>query len=213
MRQFLPSKIWLICLFLAILLKPFGLDAQFAERAKWYAGLTYKQVGLTPVGSNNALEYYFYGVTAGMNYVLLHSNDVVSLGLNPNAIFSIQFNRNAQASILASTPVFLLARLGANATPFNEQKFGIGAGVGLNYSYLSQSSQVVDVNQNVYTMKINQGFINPSAVVELGINARNWNYIFRLHWSLYKPTHDVRIGLDKYDLRFGTGGLGFLYSF
>lgn len=188
----------------AILLLPKGAGAQLAEKAKWYAGLTYSQVNLTPVPAVNPLNLYFYGLTVGMNYVLLHSNDVVSLGVNPNALFSVQFNQNLGVNMLASAPVFLLARVGANATPFNEQKFGIGAGVGLNYSYLSYKFS---------NAKINQGFLNPSAVVEIGINARNWNNIIRFHWSLYKPSHDIRIGIDKTPYRYGTGGLGFLYNF
>lgn len=183
--------------------------AQFADRAKFYGGFSYNIVTLEPVGSTQKFPFFYYGLSAGMNYVLLHSNDVVSLGINPNAVVSFQLDPMYGASFLGQAPVFLLARLGANATPYNEQKFGIGAGIGANYSFLTK--KLSDSGNN--TVRINQGFLNPSAVVEATINARGWNYVLRFNWSLAKPTHDIRIGVDKFPFRFGVGGLGINYNF
>ena len=183
--------------------------AQLKDKATFYGGFTYNVVTLQPVASTQKTSFFYYGLSGGMDYVLLHSNDVVSLGINPNATACVQFDAYNGLSFLGQAPVYLLARLGAGATPYNEQKFGIGAGIGVNSSFMSQK-----VQDNAGTqVKISQAFFNPSAVAELSINARNWNYVFRLNWSLYKPTHDIRVGVDRFPFQYGTAGLGILYNF
>jgi hypothetical protein len=183
--------------------------AQIKDKATFYGGFTYNVVTLQPPTSTDRTTFFYYGLSGGMDYVLLHSNDVVSLGINPNVTACVQFDAFNGLSFLGQAPVYLLARLGAGATPYNEQKFGIGAGIGVNSSFLAQRVQVNSGGQ----VKINQTFFNPSAVAELSINARNWNYIFRVNWSLYKPTHDIRIGVDSFPFQYGTAGLGILYNF
>lgn len=194
---------------LLVFLTTSPLVAQIKDKATFYGGFSYNTVTVQPEGSPQKTTFFFYGLSGGMDYVLLHSNDVVSLGINPNATAAIQFNAYNGVSFLGQAPVYLLARAGAGATPYNEQKFGVGAGIGVNTSYVTQ--KVLDSGGG--QVKINQTFFNPSAVAEISINARNWNYIFRLNWSLYKPTHDIRIGVDRFPFNFGTAGFGILYNF
>lgn len=209
----MKRRISILFVLALLLVAKIDLPAQLKEKATFFGGFTYHLVNLTPVGSTNSLRYFFYGLTGGMDYVLLHSNDVASIGVNPNLHVGFTYDARTGANLLAQAPVYMLARVGANATPFNEQKFGIGAGIGLNYSYLTQKSYVQDLGGNVFLLKINQGFLNPMALVELSIKTRSWSNIIRFHWSLYKPTHEVRVGIDKYQFRYGAGGLGILYNF
>lgn len=177
--------------------------AQFAEKATLFGGITYQFVGITDVSSSNSVAYYSYGLGLGMDYVLAHSNDVVSIGVNPNAHLCFQLSNFNGLSFLGSVPLYLLARVGAGATPFNEQKVGIGAGIGGTASYFT----------NTYGPRT--FFMNPSAIVELNLNLRSSSYLFRLNWSLLRPTQELDINRSgtPYPYRIGLAGLSIMSTF
>lgn len=189
--------------------------AQLADKATFFGGFTYQIVSMTPQGSPSPWRFPFYGLSLGMDYVLLHSNDQFSLGANPNANFSFIFSSTFGTSLLAQAPVFLLARYGSGSTPYNEQKFGLGAGIGANYTYMLHTTAIYDQN-GVYqgSLRINEGFVAPSAIVELAIKSRFSNYLFRFNWSLMKPTKEVDdLSTQPIPFRFGAAGLSILYTF
>ena len=199
---------YLLILFGALLLSQ-PAQSQLADKATFFGGFGYHIVSTRVPNEPRAFPNFFYGLALGMDYVLLHSNDQVSLGVNPNLNFCFSFGTFSGVSLLAQTPVFLLARVGAGATPYNEQKVGIGAGIGVNSSYLLHD----DFN---FDRKYRQLFFNPSAVAELTIRTRASDYIFRFNWSLFKPVHEVEplsgVGPDQ-ELHFGVAGLSIVYSF
>ncbi len=187
--------------------------AQLTDKAIFFGGFNYQFVSLTPQGSPSPDLLPFYGFGLGMDYVLLHSNDQISLGINPNTNFSFVFSSTFGLSLMSETPVYLLARLGANATPFNEQKFGIGAGIGASYSYMLLRRTFINQNGNATgTLKLDEGWVNPSAIVEVNLKTRFSDYLFRFHWSLAQPTREVE-ELDNYPYRFGVAGLSIFYTF
>lgn len=200
---------------LMLLFTSIGLvsKAQLADKATFFGGFNYQFVSLTPQGSPSPDRLPFYGLGLGMDYVLLHSNDQVSLGLNPNLNFSFVFSSAFGVSLLTETPVYLLARLGANSTPYNEQKFGIGAGIGLSYSYMLLQQNFFDQFGNpIGTFKLREGWVNPSAIVEINLKSRFSDYIFRFHWSLAQPTREIE-ELGNFPYRFGIAGLSIFYAF
>jgi hypothetical protein len=204
------GPMWKKALFTIALLTSFCLagSAQLAEKASFFGGMTYQFIGLRPLGSPAPTYTSLYGLGMGMDYVLMHSNDVVSVGINPNVNACLQFSSYYGLSFFANAPVYLLARVGSGATPFNEQKFGLGAGIGGTYSYLFTTVNAGGSNNNFST-----GFMNPGAIVEMSIHSRNSNYLFRFNWSLLKPTRNVEIGSNSYPVRMGVLGLGIFYTF
>lgn len=195
------GKILLPCLFLTASL---GMGmAQLAEKATLFGGITYQFVGLTDVTSNTTTAFYSYGLGLGMDFVLAHSNDVVSIGVNPNANLCFQLNSFTGFSFLGAVPVYMLARVGAGATPFNEQRFGIGAGIGGSASYFTT------------TYGPRAFFMNPGAVVELNLNLRSSSYLFRFNWSLLRPTQELDINRSgtPYPYRIGLTGLSIMSTF
>ena len=174
-------------------------QAQLSEKANFFGGMTYQFIGITPLGSPSPSYANLYGLGAGMDYVLLHSNDVVSLGVNPNVNACLQFNSFYGLSFFANAPVYMLARVGSGATPFNEQKFGIGAGIGGSYSYLYSASGGTPFSV---------GFLNPGAIVEMSLRTRGSSYLFRFNWSLTKSFHDIEIGNQSLPSRVGVLGVG-----
>jgi hypothetical protein len=186
--------------------------AQLADKATFHGGITYQIVSMTPLGSPSPWRAPFYGLGLGMNYTLLHSNDQISLGINPNANFSFVFSNLFGTSLFAQAPVFLLARLGAGCTPYNEQKFGLGVGVGATYSFMLYSQNFVDQSGNLYRARIKEGWVNPSAIVELSIRSRASSYLFRFNWSLLRPTLEID-DINNLPARFGVAGLSIAYTF
>lgn len=185
-----------------------GGHAQLADKAKFFGGMTYQFIGITPVGAPSPTYSSLYGLGIGMDYVLLHSNDAVSLGINPNANVCLQFSSYYGLSVFANAPLYLLARVGSGATPFNEQKFGIGAGIGGSYSYL-----LTTVNAGGSNSLFKTGFLNPGAIVEMSIKARSSNYLLRFNWSLSRPTRLVEVGSQTFPVRMGVLGIGIFYNF
>ncbi len=179
-------------------------QAQLSEKANFFGGMTYQFIGITPLGSPSPSYANLYGLGAGMDYVLLHSNDVVSLGVNPNVNACLQFSSFYGLSFFANAPVYMLARVGSGATPFNEQKFGIGAGIGGSYSYLYS-------NSGGYPFSV--GFLNPGAIVEVSLRTRGSSYLFRFNWSLTKSLHDIEVGNNSATYRVGVLGVGIFYNF
>jgi hypothetical protein len=183
-------------------------QAQLAEKASFFGGMTYQFIGITPLGQPRPIYASMYGLGAGMDYVLMHSNDVASLGINPNANVCLQISSFSGLSFFANAPVYLLARLGSGATPFNEQKVGIGAGIGGTYSYLFTT-----LSANGVPSSFSTSFLNPGAIAEFSLRTRGSNYLFRFNWSLLKPTRNFESGSSSFPVRLGVLGLGIFYTF
>ena len=144
----------------------------------------------------------YYGLNVGANYVLMHSNDQFSLGVDPNINFAIFPTNYGGLGLLAQAPVFLLGRVGANSTSYNQQKVGLGAGIGLNYTY-------VRLDPPSGSVGLNHSYVAPAALVELNLNLRSATYILRGHWNLTPTTLDY--AGEDYD--FGNFGFGIVYGF
>ena len=201
-------------LILFLLLAAFGknVEGQLMDKAVFFGGFNYQLISLTPEGSPVPSRIPFYGLGVGMDYVLMQSNDQFSVGLNPNANFSFVFSSNYGHSLLAQAPVYLLGRIGAGATPYNEQKVGVGAGIGAVYTYMVHSTIAYDQFGNSLIARLKEGWVNPSAIVEFGLNTRRSNYLFRLNWSLLQPTKAIE-SLGGYNYSFAAGALSIMYKF
>lgn len=185
------------------------VQAQFSSKAELFGGITYQFVGINPLGSPNTSYSAHYGLGLGFDYVLAHSNDQVSLGINPNVNVCLQFDNLYGLSFFGNVPAYMLARVGAGSTPFNEQKVGIGAGIGGTFSYLSTS-----YSSGSSAGAFRTSFLNPGAIVEFQLKTRGSNYLFRFNWSLLKPTQEVDLGsIQKYSVRMGVTGIAIFYSF
>ncbi|HHG85671.1 MAG TPA: hypothetical protein ENJ82_13060 [Bacteroidetes bacterium] len=178
--------------------------AQLADKATLHGGFSYQFVTLTPLGSSQKFLFPYYGLSLGMNYVLAHSNDQASIGISPTGNISFSFS-NYGINLMLQAPVYLTARLGAGATPYNEQKFGIGAGIGSVFTYMVSPTGLTN-------SRLRQGWVNPSAMGELSIKTRFSNYLFRVNWSLFSPTVEVD-DLNGDEIQFGNWGISILYNF
>jgi hypothetical protein len=174
----------------------------------WDFGFTYQFLseesvfpasGPTP----NVVVQPFYGLTGGLNYVLWHSNDKVSLLANPGALLSVRLGGGG-VNIFTQAPTYLAFHAGAGSTPFNEQRVGIGAGVGVVPGYLYYKTFGFPSYQAGVAM------VNPGAMADLTILGRSTVYKIRVNWSLTKSRWQ---DIDALQVRYSTFGIGVLYVF
>jgi len=184
------------------------LQAQIGDKFVPHMGFFYEIINFRDEStSGRDISANFYTFTIGTYYTLLHKNDVVSLGVDPS--INLGFNpfrsgNETGLSFLIQAPVFLMGRLGANSTSYNEQKFGIGAGIGGVYSFYREG-----------ITKRNAGFLNPSAVVEGTILSGGGTLTLRAHISLFDP--EITLSSDSSpNLTFRSTnvlGIGLIYGF
>lgn len=192
-------------LFLLLVLASSQVFGQLSSKAVFFGGPTYQFASLTQVGSPAPTYSPHYGLGFGMDYILMHSNDQASIGINPNANICFSFSNLYGFDFFTSMPVYMLARLGAGSTPYNEQKIGIGGGIGGSFSYLATPVSSGDM--------LKTSFINPGALAELQFRYRGGNIVLRFNWSLAKSTQNIELGNNSFAFRMGVSALSIFYNF
>ncbi len=184
-----------------------GLPAQNGKMM-WDAGFTYQFLSeesvypaAGPTSSVNIAP--FYGLTGGLNYVVWHSNDKISVLANPGVLVSVRLSGQGM-SLFAQAPTYMALHVGAGSTPFNEQRVGLGAGIGVVPGYLYYKTFGFPSYQAGVAM------VNPGAMADLTILGRNTVYKVRVNWSLAKSRWQ---DIDALQVRYSTFGLGILYVF
>ncbi len=185
-------------------------SAQLSDKFIPHMGFFYQIINFRDDLNARDKSEAFYAFSLGTYYTFMHKNDVLSLGLDPSVNFGFNPNRSTTGetgiSFLVQAPVFLMGRLGANSTSYNQQKFGIGAGIGGVYSFYREGIS-----------KLNAGFFNPSAVVEGTILSGGGTLTFRVHFSLFDPSTTLSTesgtAQDREFNEVNTLGLGIIYGF
>ncbi|MEO0471566.1 MAG: hypothetical protein AAF206_18190 [Bacteroidota bacterium] len=209
------KKIW----FAALLI--FGMSiqqsqAQFADKLVPHVGFMY-EFSTAFDGNQNVTWNNYYNLHLGSYVALWHKNDIVSVGIDPSVQVGFRPIRDFSTNNLrfdwnVQVPVYLMARIGANATPYNSQKAGFSLGVGANYSYYNQFN-------NNFTNRFRSSYINPAGVVEVTILSRGNPITGRFHFGLSKTTSTRQVlntngdVLQEVDFPQGFFGVGLLYGF
>lgn len=197
---------------------------QFLDKLQVYFGTT---LHVTPIEDKLTNESLFasgnpvqYGLTLGANYVFWHSNDVFSLSAAPS--FSLAFNLNSNpVSLFLQTPLYLLARVGAGATSFNQNVVGFGVGIGGNFSFIrfpfGYEQPQPNGNPSIYREGlVNQPYFTPAAMAELTINYRSSIFCLRGHANLSRYSGELILD-DRTDDRLAANfygwGIGFHWYF
>lgn len=195
----------ILMLFCAILTH--NLSAQSKFEIVPHTGLMYQFLSLNRADSTlPAIPDVWQYVTLNLGGygVIAHKNDVVSLGVD--ASINVGLNFNPPLSFLVQTPVYLMGRLGAGSTPYNEQNLGIGLGFGITPSYWNQK-----LGSPIDKMKVFS--YSPGCVLEV-------NYmrtLVRVNFNVLSFSSHIK-ELDSYlgttaKYKVSTVGLGFLYGF
>ena len=202
----MQRQYWSVVFLLFLGLFSQQVRGQMGDKMVPHLGFMYEIVDLKdPV--QNDLSRVFYTFSLGTYYTLGHKNDVVSVGVDPSVNFGFNLVSNATGSetglnLVVQVPVFLMGRLGANSTKYNQQKFGIGAGIGGVYTFFREG-----------IVKQRSSAVNPSAVAEITFMSGGGPLTIRAHVSLFNPTATLTFPSGSVDFNeFRTLGFGLIYG-
>ena len=201
----------LITLALLACLSAGSLQAQLSDRLVPHFGFMLEILTLEQddVPNPQNFNYNFFTLGIGTYYVISHSKDQLSVGLDPSVQVGVQgLNGNIDWTLQA--PVFLMGRFGAFATPYNTQKVGIGAGLGVVTSFASIRS----LDGPGRDLDFNQWYAVPSIILEGSLNLPSGPLTGRLHLPLAKPVHPgVTLAGRLEPTSYNLVGLGLIYGF
>ncbi|MDB4286352.1 hypothetical protein N9933_03535 [bacterium] len=212
----------LIILFLSA--THFSLKAQLVDKVVPHFGFMYEFINLSEGDSVQdpfTDSQPFYTVHVGTYYALAHKNDVLSVGIDPSIQGGIRLNGNG-ISWMLQAPIFLMGKVGANSTPYNEQKIGFALGVGANFTYVNINNRgsIIDpFNGETVSLDLKKFFYNPQVVIEGTVNSRGGPISGRIHFSLLQQVKEGVVfsnGFVKYpfpQVEYNNFGLGIIYGF
>ena len=191
------------------------LSAQITDRMVPHSGVMYEIVTFETTQNTPPVTFNrgYYTFNLGSYFMLAHVNDVASVGIDGSVNFGINFpttGRGTVVTFVAQTPVFAMGRVGTNATSYNEQGIGAGAGIGLNYTYFND---IADPNSG---NKFRSGFVVPAAVAEVSLRSRGSALTVRGHISLASIRSNVRYTNPNFpdsSFKLGNWGVGLISSF
>lgn len=173
----------------------------------------------TPLASTRfttALNYSTY-------YAALQKNDLISVGVMGGAtvgarIYQSPVKAAMTSDIMLQIPVFVMARIGANATPYSESRFGIAAGAGVSFTSASyfQYYNGGDLARYLFNR------VDPQVVGEVTIPLGGNGISFRAHISPIAWTANTRVSvyhslsnIEEVNVpaRISNFGLGIVYGF
>lgn len=150
------------------------VNAQVADRLLPHFGYNFTRLSLDDgINPELVVPVDFNTISLGAYYTLAQAKDIVSVGLDGNVNFGLNFNSFSGINWLVQAPVFVMGRLGANSTVYNSQSIGLGAGFGLMGSFM-----------NIPDASIRETYFNPVAVIEGTVNSGGSYISGRLMFSL-----------------------------
>lgn len=201
------SMIRICSLLLLFLIHSERLSAQIGDRLQFHLGGSYDFLRIQ--GSPGTLFTNYFTITGGGHLNLWHSNDQLSLSVNPNASLGLAFNNYTGFSVFTQIPTLVMLRIGAACTKYNEQKFGVGAGLGLAYTYVQEKSFLV--GNTFYTLE--NSLINPVAAAQLTFQNDARILTIRAYSSLLSYAAPFIDTYGNEQFKYDGYGLAILYNF
>jgi len=163
---------------------------------------------------------FFNTISVSGTYTLAHSADFYSVNAHASPALGLRFVENAGANVLAQLPVYLLGRVGAGATPFNESVIGAGAGVGLQYAFIKNPFNLIDQRGFIVGEgEIKKSYVAPAFIAEINADFGNGGlYSLRFHMNFIKVDEDQDISIvgqprQTFDVELQNFGIGLFWKF
>jgi len=155
----------------------------------------------------------FWGIGLGANYIYYRSpDDFLAVGPGAQITGSFQFLGSFGSNWMLQVPLYAFARIGAAATPYNQQRLGTGIGLGLRYT----TFQTIYTVPSGYVGRLRQNFLNPTGIVELTFNFRRLSpTTIRFYMDILpsRRNTDIYGSFDPVPLDYRTLGFGIYYYF
>lgn len=140
------------------------------------------------------------------DYVLYHVEDFIALNLSSRGEIGLQFTN--PMGYYVSLPISLIARLGANSTPYNNSTLGVGLGVGIASTFIAYN--YTDAN-NSYLLQDKETILGVLAIGELNLNYGT-GMGFRFTFQIFPFSGEMPITpFDKIPVTYRIVSLGLVY--
>lgn len=181
----------------------------FGYMYEYYAGMETDSL----IAGNQQLPLRaFSAVNVSGYYVLAQKNDIISVGVMPGITFAIRPKQSVASlkltsDLLVQVPVYIMARAGAMSTSYNQQKIGLGVGIGGSFSHYSVVNQYSATDEETIRLQ----YFEPQVIGEFVFNLGRGNITLRGHFgpvpmhSRFTLIQDVKTSLsaDLYNYGFG----------
>jgi hypothetical protein len=153
----------------------------------------------------------FSGVGLGANYIYYRdADDFFAVGPGAQVTGAFQFLGSFGSNWMIQVPVYGFARIGAAATPYNQQRLGASIALGMRYT----AFQTIYTTPSGYVGRLKQNFINPTAIVELTFNfRRTLPTTLRFYMDILPARRNTEIygSFDPVPLDYRAVGVGIYY--
>ncbi len=189
----------------------FSLSAQLADRLVPHFGYMQEYVALRTTPNDPAPSTAgFSMLNFGTYAVLAHKNDVVSVGVDVSGQIGLRVLGGRYVDFSSQTPIYLMGKIGAGATPYNDQPIGFGLGIGGATQYFNITTTA--------SSRLTSFTLLPDAVAQIRLNTRFAKITGRVHTSLApiaakitsKTSSGVKVPVDGY---VSVLGFGLMYEF
>lgn len=170
-------------------------DASGGGRWQFAIGSQVQYFDVNAVNPLYDLEFqpFIYPVSGRGYYDVWQSDDFYSVQASPglNVGFS-STNFSSGPNILIETPTYMMARVGAGATQYNQSVLGFGVGAGLDFGYLLFNSQFSSgAGTPTVNGRLSMFSFAPGAVAELVANIGGAKYLLRFNMNLTDMRTDL----------------------
>lgn len=209
--------LWSLLALLAVM-PTFSLQAQISDHLLPHMGFMRETISLAPESSTNPGTNFdvipYNALHIGTYYAIGHINDVFSYGVDGSLQFGVfpqVINGELKLDGIVQTPVYAMVRVGANSTPYNTQRLGMGVGIGGVYSFMSFRTSP--------TQRLRADFFLPDAVIEVTLLSGGNPLTGRLHIGLNDGVFNRQIVNEGGDILaedpflFRGIGWGLIYGF
>ena len=180
----------------------------FADRLVPRFGYVLSFLNMTDTFSVSPGQYNFTfnTIQVGTYITLAEHNDWVSVGGDAGLGVGLNFGANNRVNWQLQVPLMLMGRIGANATVYNEQRLGLGLGIGATGTYMNfQGGGFVEKDL----------WVQPVAAAELNIGTNSSMLTIRGTISIGKQNGelDYTFGGDALPVKGRLVTLGLQYGF
>lgn len=171
---------------------------------------------------SNRRVVQFANFHVGTYLTLFHHKDFVSVGVDNSIQVGISpnfANQGLPTTYNIQVPIIIMGRLGSGSTPYNQQRLGIGAGIGASINHMKFTMFRPNENPSIESLAVirTTTYATPTAIVE----ASYGSLIGRLHMGLAPvrtKVKDEAIGfnppvVDELEAVHGMFGFGLIYRF
>jgi hypothetical protein len=192
-----------------------GLFDNWRDRISWHSGFMLEFFNLEQPSGQAAFQTApsMYGINLGATYVLTQSADWLSVVADAGLQGAFSYSNLFGGSYMIQAPIFIMGKIGAGTTKFNQMPLGAGVGLGINPTYVRMP--YITPSGNLGALK--PAFLGPCVVGDLTLGFLSSKLTIRVHYMPFNEqitlTDIVQGQRFTYPMNLRNFGGGLIYYF